>query len=167
MKIFNVHISENAQWRTDHINLFRTNYKHAPYFEEYSWLLSEIYAEREWASIAELDVFSTKLICEVLGLRSCEFVMSSSLGAGGTKSERLIELIHAVGGTSYLSGPAAKSYIDAQLFEENNIDLRYIEYGYPAYKQCFEPFEHGVTILDLIFNCGHESRDYIRNIRER
>ena len=66
-------------------------------------------------------------------------------------------------GTTYLSGPAAKDYIDEELFKKANIELEWMDYsGYPEYTQLFPPFEHGVTILDLIFNCGSEARQFMK-----
>ncbi|GEA07030.1 hypothetical protein KUL42_17910 [Alteromonas sp. KUL42] len=65
-----------------------------------------------------------------------------------------------------MSGPAAKSYLDPKLFEEKGIGVEWMEYdGYPKYRQLHGNFEHGVTILDLIFNCGPKSIEYVRRNR--
>jgi hypothetical protein len=66
------------------------------------------------------------------------------------------------GATLYVSGPAAKAYIDDKRFQDAGIELVYKDYsGYPEYPQRFPPFEHAVSILDLLFNCGPESPYYI------
>jgi hypothetical protein len=66
-------------------------------------------------------------------------------------------------GEYYLSGPAAKDYILPEKFAQNNIELQYIKYDYPEYKQVYEPFNHYVTVLDVIFNCGSDAPYYIWN----
>jgi len=62
-----------------------------------------------------------------------------------------------------LSGPSAKNYIDPRLFEEEGIALEYKSYCYPEYPQIYL-FEHGVSVLDLLFNCGPESRKYYKSV---
>lgn len=67
------------------------------------------------------------------------------------------------GATEYLSGPAAKDYIDEDLFSQAGMKLSWMNYsGYREYPQLNPPFEHGVTVLDLIFNTGSEAINYIR-----
>jgi len=43
------------------------------------------------------------------------------------------------------------------------IALRYVDYsGYPEYPQLFPPFDHAVTILDLLFNTGPDALRYMK-----
>jgi hypothetical protein len=37
---------------------------------------------------------------------------------------------------------------------------------YKTYKQTSEPFEHGVSILDLIFNLGPNAKNYLKYINK-
>ena len=80
------------------------------------------------------------------------------------KTERLVDLCRQAGATEYISGPSAKDYIDEGLFRQEGITLRYMDYsGYPEYTQLFGPFEHGVSIIDLIFNEGAHAPDYLKS----
>lgn len=64
--------------------------------------------------------------------------------------------------TRYVSGPAARSYIKLEKFTEMNIELVYHDYSnYPEYKQLFPPFQHNVSILDVLFNCGKDAQYFI------
>jgi hypothetical protein len=82
-------------------------------------------------------------------------VRSSDLGAGGTKDEKLIEITRRLGGTRYLSGPAAKAYIQPDLWDAAGIELSYKVYpDYPVYAQISEPFDPYVSIIDLMIMCG-------------
>ena len=66
------------------------------------------------------------------------------------------------GATEYISGPAAKNYFDINLAKKENIKVTWMDYSnYPEYSQLFPPFEHSVSILDLIFNTGQEARQYM------
>ena len=79
------------------------------------------------------------------------------------KTERLVGICKQVGAKEYLTGPAAKDYIDEEIFRKENIALRYMDYsGYPEYRQLFPPFEHGVSIIDLILNEGPDATKYMK-----
>ena len=73
-----------------------------------------------------------------------------------------------IGASEYLSGPAAKNYLDENSFNEHGISVRWMDYsGYPEYAQLHTPpFIHEVTILDLLLNVGLEkARDYLLTTR--
>jgi hypothetical protein len=78
-------------------------------------------------------------------------------------TQRLAELCRRAGGTHYLSGPAARDYIEPKAFECAGISLKYFDYaGYPEYAQRFGAFEHAVTVLDLLFNAGAQAPRYMK-----
>ena len=82
------------------------------------------------------------------------------------KTERLIALCKQSGASEYLSGPSAKDYMDESLFRKEGIVLRYMDYsGYAEYSQLYPPFEHGVSIIDLIFNEGPNARQYMKSFQ--
>ena len=60
--------------------------------------------------------------------------------------------------------PAAKNYMIEEMFEEKNIDITYFDYSnYPEYPQLYNEFSHAVTILDMIFNLGEETINYMKS----
>ena len=78
---------------------------------------------------------------------------------------RLIELCLARGATHYISGPAAKAYIDKARFTDAGLTLSYATYrGYPTYPQTTETFEHGVSAIDLLMRVGPQARGHLRTI---
>jgi hypothetical protein len=81
------------------------------------------------------------------------------------RNERLIDLCVAAGATTYLSGPAARSYIDERAFADAGITVRFADYSdYPEYSQPYPPFEHAVTALDLLFCTGDRATEYMKNV---
>lgn len=120
------------------------------------------------AALTYIDFYSNKYfeavksICDVLGIKT-KISYSQDYGLIDGKTERLIDFVKKAGGTEYLSGPAAKDYIDEKLFASAGIKLTWMNYSnYREYTQLYPPFEHGVTILDLLFNVGKDSIRYIR-----
>ena len=68
----------------------------------------------------------------------------------------------------YLSGASAKSYFNEDLAKKENIKVEWMDYsGYAEYKQMFEPFEHGVSVLDLIFNVGRDATKFMKSFNDK
>lgn len=148
-------------WTKKHLNMVREHYHKAPffqpYFDEYVWMLSE-----EYGTISDLNIALTTWIMKRLSIIT-PVKRSSELHPSGSKTERLIGLLKTVGATTYVSGPAARDYLIPEEFEKNNIALEYKSYQYLEYQQQVAPFEHGVTVLDLIFNQGTNVREYFKS----
>ena len=82
----------------------------------------------------------------------------------GEKTEKLLNICKQANATEYISGPAAKNYLNKSLFEKENIKVTWMDYSnYPEYNQLYPPFEHGVSILDLIFNEGENATKFMKS----
>lgn len=158
---------KDAGWQEKHWRTLQQNYGTCPYFARYCAFLEEIYRGRRWTMLSELNHFLIRHIAhEFLGITT-EFADSRSFALGGQKQDRLLELLERVGTRRYVSGPAARSYIERERFAALDIELVWKDYaGYPEYPQRFPPFEHGVTILDLLFNVGPDAPWYIWGWRD-
>ncbi|MBV7272249.1 WbqC family protein [Clostridiaceae bacterium UIB06] len=159
-KICEAEINGKINWQRKHYNSFELNYAKAPYFKEYRWILEKLYKHKIWNGISDFNIYAIKLIANELGIET-EFINSVNLNIDGSKDDKIIDICKKLNSTHYLSGPAAKKYIVTQKFEENNIKLEYIKYEYPRYNQLYGEFNHFVTVLDLIFNCGSNAPYYI------
>jgi len=153
-------IQSKFNWQRKHHNAITINYSKAPYFKEFKWIIDEIYLNNEWKMLSDLNIFCTKLIAKVLGIKT-DFINSCDLSTTGIKDDRIINICGKCGADEYLSGPSAKNYIVSEKFSDNNIRLEYMEYEYSEYKQVYKPFVHGVSVLDLIFNLGEGAKDYL------
>lgn len=127
------------------------------YFEElYKQASNEIY-------LSKINYLFLKGVCDLLEIKT-KFTWSSDFVLADGKTHRLVDLCRQVGATDYYSGAAAKAYMDETLFEMENIKVHYFDYsGYPIYKQQFDGFDHGVTILDLLFNTGKDFKKYMKS----
>lgn len=165
VRIVDAKIVDN-KWANSHWNTIKQFYKKAPYFNDYANIFEKLYKECEQEEyLCKVNYKFIYAINEILGIKT-KISFSQDYGLIEGKTERLVDLVQKAGGTEYLSGPAAKDYIDENLFKEANIELEWMDYsGYPEYPQLNPPFEHGVTILDLIFNCGPEARKYMKGTK--
>lgn len=159
-----------GNWHKQHLKSLHTNYSRAPFFKGYKFLLDWLYGETH-KNLSKFNRQTSSLICDILGIQTqllCSMDLCSAGSAtNGAKDDRLINICRELGATVYLSGPSARDYIVEEKFQEAGIELVYKEYsGYPEYPQLFPPFEHAVSILDLLFNCGPEAPYYIWGWRE-
>jgi hypothetical protein len=157
----------DPSWQEKHYQSLRQNYAKSPHFERYRAWLEHIYLEQRWAMLWELNHATVKHVAgELLGIRT-RFADSRSYAAQGKKLDKMVDLVVKAGATTYLSGPAAKDYIVPERFAEAGIALEWKDYsGYPEYPQRFPPFEHGITVLDLLFNTGPDAPWYIWGWRQ-
>jgi hypothetical protein len=148
----------NPDWQCKHWRLIKTHYVKTPYFKQYSPFFEEIYLGRKWSNLSDMNHHIIKAISiELLGMTT-RFDDSRVYNLEAAKGDRVIELLKKVGATTYLSGPAAKSYLDESAFSAECIDLEWMNYiGYPEYPQLNPPFDHSVSIIDLFFNMGPDA----------
>ncbi|MCY7348728.1 MAG: WbqC family protein [Pyrinomonadaceae bacterium] len=149
-------------WREKHQKTLRQSYGKAPFFSKYELFLTEFY-ERNDKFLADLTIDLTIALARELGIEKTKFYRASAFGASGRKTDRLLFLLNAVGATDYITGAAAKNYIEAEKFAEARINLEYMIYDYPEYEQLYSPFDGQVSILDLLFMKGTETGKYIWN----
>jgi len=163
-KIKDTKISDPA-WAKDHWKTIQLYYSKAPHFKDYQPLFEKAYQDcGSIEMLSEVNFKFIRIICDLLKIPTkISWSMDYPLKEG--KTERLIGLCQSAGGTYYLSGPAAKDYIVNSQFQEAGITLNYMNYGgYPEYPQLYSGFEHGVSILDLLFNTGSEALKYMKQL---
>lgn len=157
----------DPNWAKSHWEMLKQNYSKAPHFKTYKDRFEQFYLGRDWVNLSEMNQHLVRMISrDILGIKT-EIKDAREFDAQGHKLDRLLDLLVKTGADYYLSGPSAKDYIEPERLAEFNIELHYKDYaGYPEYPQLFSPFEHGVTILDLLFNCGPDAPFYIWGWRD-
>ena len=159
--INHIQIVRDHPWSQNHLKAIKHAYSKAPHFDRYLPLLEKFYQRRD-EFLADFTIDFTIALAHELGNTHTRFMRSSEIGGiHGQKTERLIQILHAVRGTHYISGPSARDYIEKEKFDSADITLEYMEYNYPEYPQLYPPFDSYVTILDLLFMAGPEASNYI------
>jgi hypothetical protein len=155
---------EGAGWALVHWKSLQQNYRRAPHFEEISAWLEPLYLGT-YTRLSDLNRAFLEGICSYLGVKTL-ISNSSDYTLSDGKTERLANLCVQAGATEYISGPAARDYVEANVFSDLGIQLSWFDYsGYPEYPQLWGDFSHNVTILDLLFNCGKEAPNFMKFIR--
>jgi hypothetical protein len=155
---------DNSMWQKKHWEFIKDSYKNSPYFSVYKNLFEEIYLEKVWVKLSDLNQYMIKMISvDILNIKSTIFQDSRTYCLTKKKEDRVLELLDKVKANEYISGPSAKNYLNEEKFIDKNIKLTWMDYSdYKEYNQLYPPFEHGVSILDLIFNEGENARSFLK-----
>lgn len=153
----------DKDWAKNHWAMLLQNYSKAPHFKEMKDVFEELYLNNSEEYLSAINYNFITAINLLLGI-STPVCFSNEFNLTEGKTERLVDLCIQRGATDYYTGPAAKNYIDESFFQKESITVHYLDYnGYPEYPQLFPPFEHGVTMLDLIFNTGADAPKYMKS----
>ena len=151
----------DTRWAKAHWKTLSQNYARAPHLGRYRALFESAYLGRTWTFLSELNRHLIESIAGELGI-GARFADSRDYDLQGGGSERLLQLLQKAGTRTYVSGPSARNYLDEAAFAGAGIEVAYKSYeGYPEYPQLFPPFDHRVSIVDLLFNAGPEAPRYI------
>ncbi|MBU2623840.1 MAG: WbqC family protein [Proteobacteria bacterium] len=155
---------EGVDWAKSHWKSLYQNYRRAKHFNALAQELEPLYLQTEYSHLSQLNRSLIEWVCSKLGIKT---IISNSWDYQliDGRSERITDLCVKAGGREYISGPAARDYIDETVFAEGGIKLTWFDYtGYPEYPQLWGDFTHGVSILDLLFNCGKNAPHYMKNL---
>ena len=151
-----VRINDAVPWRKKHRRTIEQAYGKAPHYEALAPLLAETYA-RDWETLDALNRHLLARFVEVLGIAT-RIAYASELEVPGVATERLVNLVEAVGGDRYYTGAfAVDAYLDVSLFEEAGIGIEIQEWRAPVYSQLHGDFVPDLSIVDLLMNCGPDS----------
>jgi hypothetical protein len=163
-KINEAEISDK-KWNIRHWKSIKHNYSRAKYFHYYRNFFEELFLGCNEKMLSHINYRFISSINRLLGITTA-LSWSNDYKVSGGKTERLINICKYIGATEYISGPAAKGYIDMGLFHAENIAITWMNYtNYPRYSQLFTPFEHQVSIIDLIFNEGPNLKKYMMSLK--
>jgi hypothetical protein len=158
--IRDVRISWERPWADSHFDKLRACYSSAPFYKRYRPML-ERWRQSKPELLADFTIETTVELAHELGIDRTQFVRSSALGCAGVKTDRLVQVLKKVGATHYISGPAAKEYLEEEKLTAAGIGLEWMVYEYPEYPQLHGPFDPHVSVLDLLMMTGPEAAGYI------
>lgn len=155
-----VAVDTRQNWARKHVATLTQLYARAPFARRYLPELGDLLLGRPWDNLVELDLAVTARLLAWLGLER-HILRASDLEVEGDRSERLVNFCRRVGADHYLSGAAARSYLDVPLFEAAGIAVEWQDYNHPVYPQINGPFMPFLSVIDLILNCGDDSLEIV------
>lgn len=141
------------------IKALKLNYQKAEYFDFLFPELEEV-LKKDWKYLSELNMNLIKLIKEKLKIKT-KLEVASDYEVVGKGTDLLVSLCRAFKADAYLSGKGAKKYQEEEKFKLAGIKLEYSDFIHPVYPQLWKDFIPGLSVIDLIFNCGPKSNDFL------
>ena len=161
-KIFEAETSDQT-WRKKHWQTIEQSYRKAPFWNEVSQFLRPFYLESAESNLSKINRLFISAICDYLGIKTKFYTSMDLEFKEDAKNLQLINLCKELDGKIYYSGPAAKDYLNVDEFSANDIEVRFFDYaGYPEYQQLFPPFDHFVSVIDLLFMQGSNAKSFMK-----
>ena len=160
-KICDVSVNYQTDWRANHWKTIQQYYSKAPHFKVYEPYVEALY-QTKWYLLSDFCQYIITILSRLLNIKIPVIYNSSSLYCDGVKTDRVISILKNLNATEYISGPAAKDYIEPEKFEGAGIELKWFEYNHPIYPQIRGDFISHLSAIDLLFNTGEDAINYIR-----
>lgn len=148
-------------WPERHWDILRQRYADARCFEEVAEFVADLYATAPGPRLTHVNRHFIERIATYLGIDT-QLTLSLDYAPEGVKTDRLVDLCVKAGASEYVSGPAARAYLEEDLFRERGIEVSWFGYGpYPEYDQVHPPFDPHVSVLDLLLCTGSAAASLI------
>jgi hypothetical protein len=152
---------DGTGWAESHWRSLECSYRRAPAFDTTAAWLEPLYRCR-WTHLSVLNRALIEAVCARLGV-STRLSNSWDYALTEDRSERLASICEQASAQIYVSGPAARAYLDEAVFGRRGIAVEWFDYGpYREYPQLWGAFEHQVSIVDLLFNAGADAAGLVR-----
>lgn len=156
-----VELSDDPKWIEDNLNLLRECYGKASYFAEVFPRVEAIYRTGHRLMI-DFNCALLDLAMEYFDI-SISISRASEYGIDTTSSARLLALVQAKQGDTYLTGTGSRDYLDEEMFRSAVVQVMWQDFRHPVYPQLHGDFEPMLSCLDVLFNCGRDAASVLRS----
>jgi hypothetical protein len=148
-------------WEKSHVSLLSQSFQNSPFKTDALDMVEQVYSSA-CETVGSLSRLSMIALGAYYGLLDGKKVLDvRSLGVSGSGTNRVLDIVKKVGGSTYVTGHGARNYLDHVSFENAGIEVRYMEYNIGPYPQPWGAFTPYVTGLDLVANMGRQGLERI------
>jgi hypothetical protein len=137
------------------------NYKKAAFYDQYFPGFENCLLQNG-DNMAAINIALIKWVVTELEIKT-PLITSSDLKVEGESTLRLINICKQINADNYLSGFGGNKYQEAELYKEHGIELTMTNFKHPEYKQLWGDFAPSMSIIDLLLNCGDQSKIILEN----
>lgn len=159
-KICEIEIDNTKDWKNKHWHSIRANYAKSKYFKMYADFFEDVYLNKDWNYLDELNIYMLKWFLKVLNINT-PVESAGDYDFNGKKNDLVVDMCKKLGAKKYIFGALGKDYAVLEDFEKNSISVYFQEYHHPVYPQRFGGFLPYMSIIDLLFNCGDSSYEIL------
>ncbi len=149
-------------WGPNSFATLKYAYRKSKHFDDYAPRLRDIFHAR-WDKLVDLNMATMEFLRAQLQV-STPPVKSSTPAVQGQRSELLLDICQQVKATAFHGGMGgSRTYLDQSAFDAAGMGVVWQEFRHPVYPQCGTgPFIKGLSVLDLLFNCGPRAAEILR-----
>ena len=139
------------------LSTIKNSYFKCLWYSRYIERISEILLA-SYQNLSDMNIDLISYVCSELDIKTKKIKSSELPLKQSCSTQKLVDICNSINADVYLSGSGGDNYQDKNLFEKNDIELKYIDYEHPVYEQYgLKGFIRGTSIIDILFNCGPES----------
>lgn len=157
--IHDVQLIKGTGWKKKHLRSIEQWYAHAPYLDDYSPMIRQIYGQGD-DRLLSLNLRFILFLWDVLGFKT-HLVLQSELGVTGRGTELILRICERLGAKRYFTFPMAAKYLDSAQMGEGGVELSTVVFYPPVYPQLWGKFIPNLSALDLLLNCGSKSLEIL------
>ena len=139
-------------------------YHKAPYYNSVMILLDDIFSYQS-SNLADFIANSIKLVCQYLDIQT-NIIMSSDIEKDNSlkSQDKILEICKLLNADTYYNAIGGQELYDKSIFENENINLYFVQSKITQYPQYGEEFISGLSIIDvLMFNSQRQIRDMLKS----
>lgn len=160
LPLHKVEIAHEHGWARKMARTVEMHYSKAPYFRTY-WPQIKAILESRHTYLADLDIELLHYFMEELGIHT-PIVRCRDYETPDGKNERIVAMCRQLGASAYLFGPMGAGYADVKMFADAGLSVKFQAFEHPEYPQQHGEFVEGLSILDVLLNCGPDAGRTIR-----
>lgn len=150
-KINEISIVDDDKWKTKLLKTIELGYKKSQYFGSIFPIVEEIILNRE-KNLSNYITHSIKRICSFLNINKTILLSSEIKKNDGLKGqEKILEICKLLYADCYLNLPGGSDLYSKEIFNENNISLKFIKMNAITYNQQIDGFIPNLSFLDVLF----------------
>ena len=160
-KILDVEIDNFKKSKKKHIDLIESSYQKSKYFLNYFEDIKNIY-KKDFVKLSDLNKVLILYFCKVLDINT-NLSTDTEFNLKTKKSEYLRDICLLKKSNEYITTIGSKNYIgDVRYFTNTKIKIDYYDFKDLKYTQLSNKFSSKLSIIDLIFNMGPDTINYLR-----
>ncbi|AKB62442.1 WbqC family protein [Methanosarcina mazei] len=152
IKIRNEITTKNIKWSDAHIKYIEDEYKKSDYYLTYKTDLEKIY-RKSYGKLIDLNMEIISYLKDAFDIDT-KIIFSSKFGFESTSTQKLIDIVEALEGDTYLSGSGGRNYLEISLFKNRGIEVNFQDFKHPIYRQTYRDFIPNMSAIDALFNTG-------------
>jgi hypothetical protein len=150
-------------WRDIMLKSLYLSYSKSPYFDEVEALIKECLYSSD--KLVTINVCLIKKILKYLAIKRKVLIQSELNISAKNGTELIVNLArYDCCNNIYLSGPHGRDYLDFDHLERVNQKIVFSDFIHPEYNQMHYGFISHMSIVDLLFNYGKKSVEFISNV---